>query len=170
MWRGMSDRWWDKVNPRTPSRNRPSELNIQPLLSSLWSISSALFIEPDWKWEGQVTYWIGHKDQPPGAESRMVKRGDWKWKSQRKLSDTERIKHKPSLSPVFPSSADTTTIHTNPEVKILRVTLHSSSFLLLHPYQIQIQCRYLTNLMSSLQLYYHYHDLNSHDVSLRPLE
>ena len=51
-------------------------------------------------------------------------------KSQRKLSDTERIKHKPSLSPVFPSSADITIIHTNPEVKILRVTLHSSFFLL----------------------------------------
>ena len=91
-------------------------------------------------------------------------------KSPRKLSDTERIKHKPSLSPVFPNSADITTIHTNPEVKILRVTLHSSFFLLLHPYQIQIQCRYLTNLMRSLQLYHHCHDLNSHDVSLRPLE
>lgn len=59
----------------------------------------------------------------------MVERGDWMCKSQRKLSDTERIKHKPSLSPVFPSSADMTTIHTNPEVKILRVTLHSSFFL-----------------------------------------
>lgn len=93
-----------------------------------------------------------------------MKRGDEISKSRR-LSGSESVKHKPALSPGFPSSANITTIHTDPEAKILRIILDSSFFLLLYPHQVQIQPKCLTHLMRSLHPYYHLPRLNSYDVS-----
>lgn len=103
-----------------------NKYSILTLLSSFVLFPLPFSLNPSGREKAKSPIDIGYKDQPPGAENRMVKRAGEIWMSKRKLSDTESVKHKPTLSPVSPSSENVITIHTDLESKVLRFTLDPS--------------------------------------------